>query len=381
MTVLLLIATILFLLYALLLHFYRRWFLQLPAFASSENITNHIFFSIIIPARNEEKNIGPLLRCLTQQRYPVSHFEVLVIDDHSTDNTTSEVKGWMNKHTNIRLLSLADYLKDEVLNSYKKKAIEYGVKEAKGEWTITTDADCTMGTEWLATYNSFIQQADAVFVAAPVVYTHNNSALQLLQAADFLTLQGITAAGISGRFHNMCNGANLAYKRSVFFEVGGFIGIDAMASGDDLLLMQKISRSHPDKIKYLKSKEAIVTTAPMSTWKDLFRQRIRWASKSSQYKEDKMIAALLLVYLINLLFLVFVVAGAFDAFWWWGALCYLLLKTLVELPFFIAVCKFYSQQKLVKLFFFLQPLHILYIITVGFLSQVGSYEWKGRRTK
>ncbi|HVF96349.1 MAG TPA: glycosyltransferase [Flavisolibacter sp.] len=381
MTVLLIIAGLLFLLYALLLYFYRRWFLGLKEFVPSQTTNTNIFFSVVIAARNEERNIGILLQCLVQQTYSPSQFEVLVVDDHSDDGTATKVKDWMALHRNIRCLSLADYVKGAKLNSYKKKAIEYGVQEARGEWIITTDADCVMGKDWISTYNNFIHQSNAGFVAAPVAYTYNNSALQLLQAADFLTLQGITAAGISGRFHNMCNGANLAYKRSLFFEAGGFAGIDAVASGDDLLLMQKIWRLQPDKIGYLKSTNAVVTTAPMPTWKDLFRQRIRWASKSSQYKEEKMIFSLLLVYLVNLLFLVFAVSGFFNAFWWLAALGYLLLKTAAELPFFISVCKFYKEQKLVNAFLFLQPLHIVYINTVGFLSQVGSYEWKGRRTK
>jgi cellulose synthase/poly-beta-1,6-N-acetylglucosamine synthase-like glycosyltransferase len=198
---------------------------------------------------------------------------------------------------------------------------------------------------------------------------------------DFITLQGITAAGVSANMHSMCNGANLAYLRSAFFEVNGFKGIDKLASGDDMLLMYKIWKKYPQRVHYLKTKEAIIETEPVYSWKDFFLQRIRWSSKATYYKDWRITLVLFFVYLFNFLFLVLLVAAFWNKYYWQVIVFYLLGKTLIELPFVYSVARFYKQERLIIFFPFLQPLHIFYTIVIGLVSQFGTYEWKGRRTK
>ena len=177
----------------------------------------------------------------------------------------------------------------------------------------------------------------------------------------------------------MCNGANLAYERKLFYEVDGFAGIDHIASGDDMLLMHKIAKKYPGKIYYLKSVDAIVSTQPMQTWKQFFNQRIRWASKATHYDDKRIFFVLLLVYLLNLFFPVMLIAGFWDNQFWFLFLIAWILKTVIELPFFYSVSQFFNKQWAVKFFFFFQPLHIFYIIISGILGQFGKYEWKGRK--
>ena len=102
-----------------------------------------------------------------------------------------------------------------------------------------------------------------------------------------MTLQGITGASVYKKFHSMCNGANLAYEKKAFNDAGGFEGIDNIASGDDMLLMHKIQKIYPDRIKYLKSADVVVQTQPQETLKDFMNQRIRWASKADKYPTGK----------------------------------------------------------------------------------------------
>jgi cellulose synthase/poly-beta-1,6-N-acetylglucosamine synthase-like glycosyltransferase len=179
----------------------------------------------------------------------------------------------------------------------------------------------------------------------------------------------------------MCNGANLAYEKKAFSEINGFEGIDTIASGDDMLLMYKIWGKFPDRVHYLKSKQAIVRTQPAKTWKDFFNQRIRWASKARHYNDKRIFWVLLLVYLFNLSFLVLLVAGCWLPVLWIYLAVFWIAKTLVEFPFVYSVAKFFGQQSLLKYFFFFQPLHIAYTIIAGLLGQFGNYEWKGRRVK
>jgi len=368
------ISVVLLLLYGCLLFFYRKSWQSLSNFEVTENV-NRSFISVIISARNEEKKIGNLIDSLKAQSYPQNSFEIIVADDFSTDNTAAVVN-------NFNLPNLCLIQPNIQANaSSKKKSIEAAIKIAKGELIVTTDADCIPPVNWLQTINNFYIEKKAAFIAAPVKFSYNKTVLQIFQAIDFLTLQGITAASVAANFHTMCNGANLAYKRQAFSDVNGFDGIDKVASGDDMLLMYKIWKRNPGKVFYLKSKEAIVTTQPMLSWKDFFMQRRRWASKTFIYDDKKIIVVLAFVYLLNCLFFVLIAVSFFNSLYWLYVIGFLLLKTFVEWPFVSAVAKFYEEQKLMKYFFFFQPLHIFYTVVVGAFSQFGKYEWKGRRTK
>ncbi|MBD0352763.1 MAG: hypothetical protein ICV65_16580, partial [Flavisolibacter sp.] len=111
------------------------------------------------------------------------------------------------------------------------------------------------------------------------------------------------------------------------------------------------------------------------------KQRIRWASKTTHYQDKRIFWTLLLVYLVNLYFFVLLIASIWKVYYLPAAFLYLVLKTVVELPFVYAVSKFFGQQRLIAYFPFFQPVHILYTVAIGFISQFGKYEWKGRRTK
>ncbi len=371
---------LLLVLYAVVIFYYNGKWRSMPEYAPKNIMIPRTTFSIIIPARNEAGNIAALLESILAQTYSRDLFEVIVVDDHSTDDTASVV----NRYEGVRLLQL----KEDRINSYKKKAIETGIATAQNEWIVCTDADCVVTPEWLQVFASFINDTKPVFVAAPVSFLAADSSkdkkesiLYIFQALDFLTLQGITGASVAGKKHNMCNGANLAYKREVFYEVDGFKGIDNIASGDDMLLMHKIWKKYPEQIGYLKSKEAIVETETAPDWKAFFNQRIRWASKATSYDDKRIFIVLLLVYLFNCSFLAMLVLSFFNIFYLYAFGVFVVLKTLVELSFVGRVSRFFNRRHLLKYFFFFQPLHIGYTIISGFLGTFGTYEWKGRKVK
>jgi cellulose synthase/poly-beta-1,6-N-acetylglucosamine synthase-like glycosyltransferase len=370
---------ILMVVYAVLIAYYHSAWNKLPEFVLPQKQAS-VFISVIIAARNEEENIPQLLQSLQDQQYPKSLYEVIIVNDHSTDNTWSLLQEHRFAQLPLKTLQLQDYLEERsVTASYKKKAIETGINAAAGQLIVTTDADCRFDPRWLQTIAAFYETNDAKFIAAPVTFYNQATLLSVFQTLDFLTLQGITAASVYKRFHSMCNGANLAYERAAFYEVNGFNNIDDIPSGDDMFLMHKIFKQYPDKVFYLKNRHAIVTTAPAASWKQFFHQRIRWASKADRYDDKRIFWVLLLVYFLNVCFL----AGAVAAFWksTWAFLVLLLLlaKVLIEFPFVNSVAIFFGQQKLMKYFPFLQPLHIGYTIIAGWLGKFGHYDWKGRR--
>ena len=367
--------------YGLLLLLYRKWWLQLPLFTIDHSVLPRTFFSVIVPARNEEENIQPCLRSVLEQQYPSGLLEVIVINDHSTDQTENIIREMQEAHTNLQLINLADHVQGKQLNAYKKKAIELAIGQSSGNWIVTTDADCLVAPHWLKAMDAYIQEKKPVFVAAPVMFTNNHSFLSVFQLLDFISLQGITAASVSAGYHTMCNGANIAYQKEAFYEAGQFRGIDQLASGDDMLLMYKIKQKYPGRLGYVFCKEAIVITAPMPDWKSFFNQRIRWASKAGSYNDKTIFWVLVLVYALNLALLVFLIVSPFVENGFSNWLLLVIAKTLIELSFMVPVAGFYNHTKALLWFPLMQPFHILYTVIAGWLGKFGTYQWKGRSVR
>jgi cellulose synthase/poly-beta-1,6-N-acetylglucosamine synthase-like glycosyltransferase len=368
--ILALISLLLLVLYAFLIGFYHRQWKRVKTHGPTAS--EPVGIAVVVAARNEEATLQLLLQDLQQQDYPAGFLEVILVDDYSTDGTALLGK---DLPPHFRMIQPAGTTE----NSSKKKAIAAGVAAATKELILVTDADCRVGKNWVATHAGFYRQTGASFVAAPVRYTYQPTLLQVLQTLDFITLQGITAAGVSANFGMMCNGANLAYTKKAFDAVGGFENIDNIPTGDDMLLMHKIWKREPDKIAYLKSNKAIVSTAAVQTWREFIMQRRRWASKTRVYEDKRLIAVLGFVLLLNLFPFVLLVAGFFASKALLILFFFLLLKGLIEWPFVASVARFFSEQKLMRYFMLLQPLHVFYTVFVGVSSQFGTYTWKGRK--
>jgi cellulose synthase/poly-beta-1,6-N-acetylglucosamine synthase-like glycosyltransferase len=374
--------------YLLLILYYSNGWNNVPYYVGAPFSTEEVlpFVSIIIAARNEETKIGDCIKSINTQTYPKNKFELIIVNDHSTDETEKIVKSFTNE--NIRLISLADFTENKKLNSYKKKCIETALIHATGELIVTTDADCIVPGKWIENLVSFYKEKNCVFIAAPVVFSRGDTQdsfgkklLVVFQCLDFMTLQGITGASVSNKVHNMCNGANLAYTKKAYEAVNGFEGIDNIASGDDMLLMHKIQQRFPDNIGFLKSKDVIVETNAEETLANFFNQRIRWASKSDKYADKKIMSVLVLVYFLNVWLLILGISSFFSIKFFYLFLVTLAIKIVIELIFLFPVTKFFDRQKLLWFFIPAQPFHILYTIIAGWLGKFGNYKWKGRKVK
>lgn len=358
--------------YTVLLLCYARWWQQTPVY-NKQTTKEPVAVTVIVPARNEAANIKACLQSLLNQQYPVHLLQIIVVNDQSEDDTAAIVKTTGNK------ILLLETDAGEVL-APKKRAIEKAIGHATGELIITTDADCTAPADWITTLVNYYQQTGVVFIAAPVNMKAGNTLVSIFQTIDFLTMQGITAGVVYHSFTNMCNGANLAYTKNAFEAVNGFKNIDAIASGDDMLLMQKIANRFPGKIGFIKSASATVTTQPVNSWNQFLQQRIRWASKATHYNEALLFIVLLLVYSCNLILLVFTITGLFNQLWG-GVAAGILIKFFAEMVLVLPVLNFFKQKKLWPWLLILQPLHMVYIVMAGFLGQVKTYRWKGRRLR
>ena len=366
------ISFILLTLYAVLLHRYENIFLEIPIV--SPQLVYDEKISVIIPARNEENNIGRCLDAIQQQDYPKNNKEIIVADDHSSDQTASIViaKG-------AKLVTMNNLPEGTV--AFKKMALAAAIQASEGDTIITTDADCIASPSWLRTIVAVKQSNNAVLVAAPVRMRYDSSFLSKFQSLDFAILQGITAASVHTGFHHMGNGANMAYSKSAFNEVGGFSGIDNIASGDDMLLVHKISQRYPGRIAYAFTNEAMVETDPEPDLKSFLRQRIRWASKAAKYEDKRIFRVLLLVYAANLSLFILMCMSVLSTIHLSLCLLMIFYKVMVEWSFVKRILLFFRLQKLMPWFPVFQPFHIAYTVISGLFGQFGSYQWKGRQVK
>lgn len=332
--------------------------------------------SIIVAARDEEANITKTIDDLVAQQYPKVLTEIIIIDDHSTDRTAEIVLSYADR--NVKLIKLNE---DRALNSYKKKAIQTAIGTCSGDLIITTDADCRMGADWLATIVNLYEQKNYKMISSPVAYFQEKSFFERLQSLEFLYLIGLGASTIGNKEPSTCNGANLAYEKTTFYEVGGFQGIDDLASGDDELLLHKIAARYPDQIGFLKNREAIVYTHAKETLGAFIQQRKRWASKSTRYKNKAIIVLGVLIWIFNLTILANFIAGLFIPGFLTITFYQLLVKMVLETLFLWDVTGFAKRRSLLLLIPVLNVLHVLYMVYIGIAGNSGKYNWKGRMVR
>lgn len=330
--------------------------------------------SLIIAARNEADNIKGCLEAVLAQTYPKTLLEIWVVNDHSEDETAAIVNSFQEEY-----LHLLDLPKDK---TGKKQAIQIAIEQSTGTLIVTTDADCIMGKDWLKYLVSYYEEHQSKLIAAPVAFHQEQSIFERFQTLDFMGMMAVSGAGIQGQFMNMCNGANLAYERAAFDAVNGFEGIDHLASGDDMLLMEKIASKYPAQIGYLKNNKAQTLTTPKPSVKAFLEQRIRWASKSSAYTNWQTLAILVVVWVLCLSMLFDFILISYDYMFLFWFLFKFIAKGFADFFFLGMMTLFFDRPKLMRAFIPSLFLHWWYIVTVGFLGNIRKgYAWKGRNVR
>lgn len=332
--------------------------------------------TILIAARNEEEKIALTIEDILAQDYPKELFEVIIADDHSTDRTAEIITSYADRK--VRLLQLYD---DKALNSYKKRAIAEAIKLSTGDFMVATDADCRMGTKWLSTIISHYEANDLVMISSPVAYFEEHSLFEYMQSLEFMYLIGVGAAFIGNGKASTCNGANFAYRKDVFNEVGGFQGIDNLASGDDELLLQKVAAKYPHRIGFLKSPDAVVYTHAKPNVKEFMQQRRRWASKSTSYKDKKVVAFVVCIWLFNVTMLLNAALSFYDIAFFELLLVQVALKYVFEFVYLYPITKFFNRTMLISLLILIIPVHVLYMVYIGTIKKSTRYNWKGRHVR
>ncbi|WP_416444977.1 glycosyltransferase [Leeuwenhoekiella sp. A16] len=331
-------------------------------------------FSVVIPFRNEAENLSVLLQSLSEINYPKELFEIILINDASSDDFEPIIADFKrNKPISIQVL---DNVRKS--GSPKKDALNIGIAHSKFDWIVTTDADCVVPQEWLKLFNERILTQKSRFIAAPVGFLDGkNYLLTNFQKLDFLSLQGATIGAFNLNHPFMCNGANIAFAKAEFARLKGYEENDSIASGDDVFLMQKFIENDRSSVSYIQSPEAFVLTQPQPSWKSLIEQRKRWASKASAYKNWFGILTSWAVFTGNLALLIALFFVENRPF----LLILIAVKFLVDF-ILIAQAAFLIKQKgsLIN-YLWCAILYPFFTVFIAISSQLGNYEWKGREFK
>ncbi len=323
-----------------------------------------IFVSVLLACRNEEINLPDLLSCIAAQDYPQDSFELIIVDDNSTDNT------WQTAALNPGIRNLKA-IKSK--GTGKKKAIRTGIGECRGELIVTTDADCRPVQGWLSAIASFYSENTPAMIICPVAMKGSGGFLQRFQEIEFLALQGVTAGTAAGGNPVMCNGANLAFTKEAYNKYSRSMH-EEKVSGDDIFLLHGIKEGK-GLISWLESTEAIVTTATSPEFYSFIKQRARWISKAGAYRDSHTIILSIVTFVTILLMPGLLVAGFFNPVFLPVFLAAFILKSIPDFLILKNTSSRYGMNNLMKWFLPSQIFFIIYVLVIVPLALYKGNRW------
>jgi cellulose synthase/poly-beta-1,6-N-acetylglucosamine synthase-like glycosyltransferase len=326
---------------------------KIDQFEPVENKNINTFVSVIVPCRNEESNLQELFSVLAQQSH--QYFELIVVNDHSTDATQSLIRELKSSFPKVKLINAIGY--------GKKNAIKEGIYASKADLIITLDADAVPTVRWLDAIVKFQVKFPCDLIICPVKMEKTHNFWLRLQAIEFISLIASGAGAAGNNMPVLCNGANLAFTRRTW-NISQTDLHEEELSGDDIFLLESVKKHH-GVIRFLKSEAALVTTRPATTLHDFLHQRRRWASKSSSYTDKQLIAVTLIVFLTVLAELILFGQSFFDGKYGTVLGIFFILKFSIDISFLYQVRKFFHLKNIFIESMVLSLIYPFYAVFVG----------------
>ena len=327
-----------------------------------------ISISVLIPFKNEGKNIKNLIAGLKNQNFNENLVEYILINDNSTDESYNIAKVEIKDDDRFILLNLEN-------QNGKKQALIKALKYSKNEIIVHTDADVFLQKNWLKTIANFYKQNKFKLALAPVLYKNEKSIFQKIQSLEITNIAGITAGSALINKPLMANGANIAYHKSIkalFIE-----SVNANASGDDMFFLEKVLKNYPNEIKFIKSEQAIVYTYAEKTIGDFVNQRLRWMGKTVLFKNPFIVSIGLFTTLINFIAMFGFIGVLLHSHFIYIYLLFLSIKFIAEAITTILYVKYFKKINLIYLMPILFIIYPFYIVIIGVASLFIKTKWKG----
>jgi poly-beta-1,6-N-acetyl-D-glucosamine synthase len=336
------------------------------------------FVSVIIVGRNEALNIRTCLSSVFKNNYNSDKFEIIYVDDNSTDNSIEILKG-INEY-NFKFYELKDF-ENSGQNSFKKAGIKFGILKSKGEILLFTDADAIVTPHWIESHvEKFVINHDLKMCTGPVLYHENTGFIKQFQYYDLIATAGFTGLGILKGLYFIANGANMSIRREVFADK---LIKNNLASGDDVFMIQNLASKDKKSVSYLNSKDSVVTTYPENNLRDLLRQRIRWGSKTGYYNDSNLKIILGLLFTLHLLssfglFVLLSISLELGSF----IMLLILIKNVIEVWYLKKLSIFFAKKFNILSAWLMLLIYPFYFVIIGCISlSTKEYIWKGRKVK
>jgi cellulose synthase/poly-beta-1,6-N-acetylglucosamine synthase-like glycosyltransferase len=353
--------------------FLFRGFLSLGKATQPHNLT----FSVVIAARNEEKNVRDCLAGVLNQTIGPLRYEVLLVDDRSTDRTTAIALEISKRAPNLSVVLVSETPQGM---SPKKYAVLQGIQRAKNEIIVFTDADCRVPPGWLQTLDlHFGPRTGLVQGITSYAYLPGmNKTFFGLQALDFCSHAVVSAAAIGAGFPINSNANNLAFRKKAFDDAAGYGKNGAVVSGDDDMLLQRIWKKTSWQIEYMTEAAGAVLTLPTPTLKAVFEQRKRWGSKTVHYGPGQ-VMMLGGVFSFYCAIIACVVAGIFRPWFLVPAGCMMFVKLAGEALLMVPGTRLMGQRGLMKHLVLGSLVQLPTVIVAVAFGVFGRFAWKGQR--
>lgn len=335
--------------YLALIGIFGKGWKKIPYFLAEELTSSAKTVSVVVACRNEENNLPQLLRALHWQS--ISDFELILVNDHSTDRTAEIMQDATLHFENISII--------QAQKQGKKAALREAILAAKGNLIITTDADCIPEKKWVETILAYQIKNDCDLIIAPVRMTENDTFFSKIESIEFSTLIASGAGAAGSGMPVMCNGANLAFRKQSWLAAWPDINENEI-SGDDIFLLLSIKK-RGGKIRFLKSENAFASTKSAGNITAFFKQRQRWTAKSKSYNDLQIIVVAIVVLLASLMQVMLFAGSVFVSELWFATAIYFLIKYLIDVSFLLTANDLFKTKKLLFRSFILSVFYPFYI--------------------
>jgi cellulose synthase/poly-beta-1,6-N-acetylglucosamine synthase-like glycosyltransferase len=328
--------------------------------------TSRLTVSVVIAARNEENNISACLDSVVKQTYPITQYEIIVINDGSTDETVTICQSYINKFSNIKLV----HVKDGSKMLGKANALAQGIETANGEIILITDADCTVPSTWIErTAHRYSKDVGLIggFTLQKAV-----TPFEGMQSLDWAFILGMAAATAGYSYPLGSIGNNLSFRKSAYDEVGGYQKLKFSVT-EDYTIVQAIVDLNKWKYIYPIDFKHLVESKPCQDFSTLLHQKHRWGKGGLDMKPAGLVI-MVIGFLMHL--------SPFIILYWNGvvlAATAFMLKFIADYIFLYQILRRLNRTEELRWFYWFELYFIIYVLILPFLVFFGGkVKWKGR---
>ncbi len=326
----------------------------------------NLTISVIIAARNEEANLHDCLESVTNQTYPISLYEIIIINDGSTDGTERICNEFIKLYPNIKKIEIID---DKIIRG-KANALAQGIEASTGDIILITDADCTVPRTWVE--HTAKRYDPEVGLIGGFTLQKATTPFEGMQSLDWTFILGMSAASANLGHPLGSIGNNLSFRRSAYDQVGGYRKLKFSVT-EDYVVVQAIVSSHKWNYIYPIDLNHLVESKSCADFQSLIRQKHRWGKGGLDMKPLGL-AIMIIGFSMHLSPFVMLICGGILQ-----TASALMVKFIADYVFLYQILSRLERKEDLRWFYWFEIYFMLYVLFLPFLVFFGGkVKWKGR---